>query len=590
MTNSEAGGFAADPAPAALTVRAGLGRVVASPEFEGSPRLQRFLVHVVDAALAARPADLRAYAIAVDVFDRATDFDPQSDSLVRVEAGRLRQKLTTYYAGSGKDDPLRISLPKGGYAPRFETRTAPAARAEIPPSPPPLQRSRKWLGGAVGLALVLLVATGGLLVHLWRAPVETAPAPTDTATVRQLDPALAVLPFEALDADPATAAITAMVARGLSKLITADLVRFRQFFVLAGRSAAALVAGDGDPIARAFANGLDYVVDGTVRRDGATLLVTTSLIATRDGQTVWTARFERPADAGDVLALEAEIAGAIATAVAQPYGVLSRQLSRAADRAALPASLDSYACILAADRYYASYAMADFDAARSCLEATLAREPTYAHAWAYLAYLHLDERRYGYARDPLGRELETAEAAARRAVSLEPDNALALRALAAVLFTQGDLDGFRRHAERSLELNPNDSDALADLGGKLAYSGDWERGLAMRRRAMALNPAHPDSYHFLFVFDAYRRGDDAAAMAILEQIRLPDFLMTRLLRAAVLGRLGPPEPAALAVEDLLALQPEAAAMAGDYFAYWNLAPALIEALLLGLDRAGLKVG
>ena len=590
MTNSEADDVAAVPAPVAEAVRAALDRVVSSPEFAGSPRLQRFLAHVVDAALADRPADLRAYPIAVDVFDRATDFDPQTDSLVRVEAGRLRQKLTTYYAGSGKDDPVRISLPKGGYAPRFETRTAAAACAEILPSPRPLQHKRKWLGGAVGLALGLLVAIGGWLVHLGRAPVETAPTPADTAAVRQLDPALAVLPFEALDPDPATAALTATVARGLSKLITADLVRFRQFFVLAGRSATALVAGDGDPIARAFADGLDYVVDGAVRRDGATWLVTASLIATRDGQTVWTERFERPAEAGDILDLEAEIAGAIATAVAQPYGVLSRQLSRAAHHAALPASLESYACILEADRYYASYAMADFEAARSCLEATLAREPDYAHAWAYLAYLHLDEHRYGYARDPLGRELETAEATARRAVSLEPDNALAQRALAAVLFTKGDLDGFRRHAERSLQLNPNDSDALADLGGKLAYAGEWEQGLAMRRRAMALNPAHPDSYHFPFVFDAFRRGDDRAAMAILEQIRLPDFLMTRLLRAAVLGRLGPPEAAAEAVQDLLALQPGAAAMAGDYFAYWNLAPELIDDLLEGLERAGLKVG
>jgi tetratricopeptide (TPR) repeat protein len=115
----------------------------------------------------------------------------------------------------------------------------------------------------------------------------------------------------------------------------------------------------------------------------------------------------------------------------------------------------------------------------------------HAHGWAYLAYLRLDELRYGYAQDPLGRELEAAAAAARRAVELEPGNAVAQRALAAVLFTAGDLEGFLRHAERALDLNPNDSDALADLGGKIAYAGDWERGLAMRTRAMERNPAHP---------------------------------------------------------------------------------------------------
>ena len=598
MTNGEAAGRigAEDAAPAtppAEAVRAALARVVASPDFANAPRLQRFLGHVVEAALDGRTADLHAYPIAVDVFDRPADFDPQADSLVRVEAGRLRQKLAAYYSGSGKDDPLRISLPKGRYAPRFSLQPSAPPTAPIPSSLSALAAQK--LGGwrvraALGLGLVLVIAIGGALAHSWRTAAEADLRPAPAAVVRQLAPALAVLPFQALDPAPATTRLTATVASGLTALITADLVRFRQFFVLAGRSAAALALTDGDPIASALEGGLDYVVDGTVRREAEDFVVTASLIATRDGQAVWTETFREKAAGSDVLALEARIARAIVTALAQPYGVLNRQLSRAADRAALPESLASYACILAADRYYASYAMADYAAARDCLEATVAAEPDYAHAWAYLAYLELDRLRYGYARDPSGRELEDAAAAAKRAVALEPENALAQRAMAAVLFTQRDIEGFLRHAERALELNPNDSDALADLGGKLAYAGEWERGLAMRQRAMRLNPAHPDSYHIPFVFDAYRRGDDAAAMAVLERIDLPDFLMTRLLRAAVLGRLGPPEAAAEAVDELLALEPEAASLAGDYFGYWNLPPELIEDLLDGLARAGLTVG
>ena len=128
MTNGEANGSGSASAPSAEAVRAALGRIVASPEFAGSPRLQRFLTHVVEAALEGRTADLRAYPVAVDVFDRPQDFDPQTDSLVRVEAGRLRQKLDAYYTGSGRHDPLRIGLPKGGYAPRFEPRAPRAAR------------------------------------------------------------------------------------------------------------------------------------------------------------------------------------------------------------------------------------------------------------------------------------------------------------------------------------------------------------------------------------------------------------------------------------------------------------------------------
>ena len=108
-------------------VLAALARVLASAELEGSPRLQAFLRHIVEARLAGNERAMRAYAIGVDVFERPADFDPQAESLVRVEAGRLRQKLAAYYAGEGKADPVRITLPKGGYVPRFE-----AARTGAP--------------------------------------------------------------------------------------------------------------------------------------------------------------------------------------------------------------------------------------------------------------------------------------------------------------------------------------------------------------------------------------------------------------------------------------------------------------------------
>jgi TolB-like protein/Tfp pilus assembly protein PilF len=579
----------ATPSPAA--VQAALERVLTSTEFSNAPRLQRFLRHIVQTTVAGRGAELRAYAIAVDVFDRPADFDAQTDSLVRVEAGRLRQKLQAYAQGPGKDDPLRITLPKGGYVPEFETVGAP----ERPPAPGtaraagPARRTPAWtrLGLAVGAGLlaVVLVALG----VLWRSPPPTVPAPAEVPSPQRSAPAVGVLPFSPLDADAATAEATATVASALTALVTADLVRFRQLFVLAERSTAALAAGAGDPIQAARDAGLDFVVDGTVRRVGAEIVVTVSLIATETGRALWSDTFTPAGSDRAVLDLEREIAGAIATALAQPYGILSQQLARAADRQALPRSLASYECILLADDYYASYSPADYEAARRCLETALEREPGYAQGWAYLAYLHLDDLRYGYASSPLGRELEQAAAAARRAVALEPENAVAQRALAAVLFTAGDLEGFRRHAERALALNPNDSDALADLGGKIAFSGDWEEGLAMRQRAMELNPAHPPSYRFPFVVDAFRRGDDAAALALLDRIDLPDFLMTRLLRAAVLGRHGPPEAAAEAADALLALQPDAASMARDYFGYWHMPPELIDALIDGLGRAGLAV-
>lgn len=599
MTNGKAAGVLSGecqiPADAlseidARAVRATLDYILASPEFANAPRLQRFLTYVVEATLDGRADSIRGYAIAVDVFDRPADFDPQVDSLVRVEAGRLRQKLDAYNNGPGVNDQWLITLPKGGYVPRFAWRHPMVGDADAQPAPPAARpRARLAVSVIASITAIGLMLTISLALVQDRAAPVSSQVATTVSSVTQLAPTLGVLPFAALATEPLTAEATATVASGLTTLVTADLVRFRQFFVLAQRSAEALTRSGEDPIAAARAADLDYVVDGTVRREGDAFVVTASLIDTLDGQTVWTETFRESAVGNGVLALEDRISGAIVTALAQPYGILNRQLVRAAHRAALPDTLASYACILEADHYYATYDQADFATALACLEAALEREPDYAHGWAYLAYLRLDELRYGYRSNTPQAAIAAALAAAKRAVELEPENAMAQRAMAAVLFTKGDIDGFRRHADQALELNPNDSDALADLGGKIAYSGNWERGLALRQQAIEHNPAHPPSYRIPFVFDAFRRGEDAAALAELERIDLPNFLMTRLLKAAVLGRAGPQEEASKAVAELLMLEPEAASLTRDYFGYWNLSPELIDQLVDGLGRAGLDV-
>lgn len=112
-------------------IRAVLRRLLASPDFPASARNRRFLEFVVGRVLGGEPNAVSAYAIATEVFGRAPDFRPSEDPIVRVEAGKLRQDLETYYLKSGRDEAIRIELPKGGYAPIFE-RAVP--REETGPS------------------------------------------------------------------------------------------------------------------------------------------------------------------------------------------------------------------------------------------------------------------------------------------------------------------------------------------------------------------------------------------------------------------------------------------------------------------------
>ena len=113
--------FVADPRPDADAIRAQLDRLLASRGFAGAGRLSRFLRYVVERTLAGEGDEVKEYVVGVEVFDRREPYDPRVDSIVRVEAGRLRSKLDEYYIGEGADDEIRISLPRGGYQVRLLT-------------------------------------------------------------------------------------------------------------------------------------------------------------------------------------------------------------------------------------------------------------------------------------------------------------------------------------------------------------------------------------------------------------------------------------------------------------------------------------
>lgn len=98
-----------------------LARVLASQEFGTSKRLRRFLTYIVEKTVAAELSIVKEYNIALAVFDREATFDPATDTIVRVEARRLRNQLAAYYRGAGQSDPLVIDIPKGGYVPVFRS-------------------------------------------------------------------------------------------------------------------------------------------------------------------------------------------------------------------------------------------------------------------------------------------------------------------------------------------------------------------------------------------------------------------------------------------------------------------------------------
>jgi hypothetical protein len=146
--------------------------LVGSHILHGSESLCKLLRYLAKHALDHPGTPIKEYQIATEVFGRSSDFDPQLDSMVRVQAGRLRGKLAEYYSVNGAEDPITVELPKGTYLLAFHHATRrphvspPPAEAEWP-AHKPSDGHRKWIAASISLGALLLVAAVTIVGMLW---------------------------------------------------------------------------------------------------------------------------------------------------------------------------------------------------------------------------------------------------------------------------------------------------------------------------------------------------------------------------------------------------------------------------------------
>ena len=170
-------------------LQAEIERLVKSHTLHGSESLCKLLRYLGRHALEHPGVPVKEYQIATEVFGRQADFDPQLDSMVRVQAGRLRSKLGEYYSTEGAGDRLIIELPKGSYAITFHERSASAAvpgngAAAIGPNyltAEAVQETRRnsFAVAALASGLVLALLAIGWLLWNRREAVSTAGPPVD---------------------------------------------------------------------------------------------------------------------------------------------------------------------------------------------------------------------------------------------------------------------------------------------------------------------------------------------------------------------------------------------------------------------------
>src|SRR5580698_2125333 len=149
--------------------RAQVERIFQSKAFRSSDVLRHLLSYLVDVSLAGTADELKEYTVAVDALGKPSSYDPRQESAVRMQVGRLRQKLVEYYRTEGVDDPIIVDLPKGGFRVLFEPRRLEpdkAAFEQVPLPDSPMEEipAAGWQRREIALAIALAVAIPALAV------------------------------------------------------------------------------------------------------------------------------------------------------------------------------------------------------------------------------------------------------------------------------------------------------------------------------------------------------------------------------------------------------------------------------------------
>ena len=534
--------------PAAPAVRETLERLLASETFGRSERARKLIRYLVEREQAGEADRLKGFSIAMDVFGKDGDFDPSTDAVVRVQAGRLRELLQQYFANEGIAEPVRIAIPRGGYVPAYELNAirlpevakpseqapAAAAPAEHPNTADEAVAPAALLAPAAApapsvarhltffwMAIVVVIAMLGVLILRQGGGALLAggdlPATFESAGLTSSiapSPASEALPlvYIAVKASGADASrVAASLRAGLSGFDTIDFI---------GRD----TVDKTDPVASATSFMFD-VLPGPGAGE-----ITIELQSVATGR-VLLSRNLTAADSAPS-AVEDRIAGILSSAL-PASGTIYNYIEQSGIQNGLTQ------CLLLNGKYYLDQNARTHEAAYRCLETLAENGAKSSLVYSELASLHLEAVNDHYAYPP-DATIEKAMTFAHRAVQMGPTSPYAHRSYGYINSRLGNADEALRWMRKAHDLNPYDVSMAAAYGYGLVFAGRYAEGTPLLAHAVDASSGHPTWWDFGLFAGELMLGDTSKAAIASSALRTTatksHYLAARLIGARISGQ------------------------------------------------------
>ena len=319
-------------------------------------------------------------------------------------------------------------------------------------------------------------------------------------------PSIAVLPFTNMSGDPEqeyfSDGITEDIITALSKITELFIVSHNSTFTYKGQ------AVDVRRVGRE--QGVRYVLEGSVRRGGNRLRITSQLIDAATGNHLWAERYDRTLD--DIFALQDEITREVTTAI--QVKLLEGEQARI--RAGGTKNFDAWELTVKGGSLQRTAVREDTQKARELLEEAVQLDPNYAAAWCSLGWTHWNEARHRWSASP-EKWLAKAWAMAERASDLAPDSGHPFALFAMTALQQGDYPAAETFAGRALERAGSEAGVIASAAMVLSHCGRPSDAIGHIERAMRLSPICPNHYRVILGRACLLAGDLKRAIATLRE-------------------------------------------------------------------------